>query len=108
VPCLLGVVADETGPLLEDLHWTDADTLGLVEFLADHLRSTRALCLCTERSDSSNPAADLIATLAARRAGLRWSSYGFSCEATGRALTCVNPYGRGFTLPRYRGLPSYF
>jgi hypothetical protein len=42
------------------------------------------------------------------RAGERWTSEGFSCEAGGRALTCTNAAGRGFTLPRYRGLPSYF
>jgi ABC-type transporter Mla subunit MlaD len=37
-----------------------------------------------------------------------WSSYGFSCSPTGRALTCSNTSGHAFTLPRYRGLPSYF
>lgn len=41
-------------------------------------------------------------------AGDQWSGYGFSCAPTGRALTCQNRSGRGFTLPRYRGLPSYF
>jgi hypothetical protein len=42
---LLGVVADEAGlPLVpEDLHWAAADTLGPVEFLADHLHSTQPL-----------------------------------------------------------------
>lgn len=41
-------------------------------------------------------------------AGQTWQRHGFVCESTIRALTCSNAGGSGFTLPRYRGLPSYF
>jgi hypothetical protein len=40
--------------------------------------------------------------------GDSWTAFGFSCTSSGRDLTCMNASGRGFTLPRYRGLPSYF
>jgi hypothetical protein len=40
--------------------------------------------------------------------GGSWSAEGFGCESTPRALSCTNGAGHGFTLPRYRGLPSYF
>lgn len=71
---LLGAMAEQADGLLlvlEDLHWADADTLALVEYLTDHLDGIRALCLCTERSDSTGPAAELVATLAARRSAER-------------------------------------
>ena len=38
--------------LLEDLHWADAETLQVVEYLAENLAGeTAALCLCTARSE---------------------------------------------------------
>jgi predicted ATPase len=67
---LLAVTAGEAGLLLllEDLHWADAETLAVVEYLADHLDSVGAACLCTERTDSGDAAAELIGSLSARRA----------------------------------------
>ena len=32
----------------------------------------------------------------------------FSCESDSSALTCRNPRGHGFRLPRYRGLPTFW
>ena len=66
---LLAVTAGGTGLLLvlEDIQWADADTLAVVEYLADHLGPTGVLCLCTERTDSDGPAAALVTSLAARR-----------------------------------------
>jgi hypothetical protein len=32
----------------------------------------------------------------------------FSCTNSRSGLTCRNPAGHGWSLPRYRGLPSYF
>jgi hypothetical protein len=40
--------------------------------------------------------------------GERWERPGFSCRSTQQALTCENQQGRGFRLPRYRGLPTFF
>jgi hypothetical protein len=39
--------------------------------------------------------------------GQTWAHGGFSCQSTKAGLTCHNATGRGFTLPRYRGLPAY-
>lgn len=70
---LLGLLSQEGGALLllEDLHWADADTLAVVEYLADHLASAPVLCLCTERTDTSEEATELVAGLAGRRAAER-------------------------------------
>jgi hypothetical protein len=40
--------------------------------------------------------------------GDAWASGGFSCETSSAALTCRNAADHGFSLPRYRGLPTYF
>ena len=42
--------------VLEDLHWADPDTLGVVEYLADNLEGARVLCLVTSRDEG--PSAD--------------------------------------------------
>ncbi|MGZ4613907.1 MAG: hypothetical protein ACXV1K_12165, partial [Kineosporiaceae bacterium] len=66
---LLRVLA-EPAPLvvgLEDLHWADADTLGVLEYLADNLHDERVLCLATLRSEPRSPAYELLQTLEARR-----------------------------------------
>ncbi len=35
--------------LIEDLHWADPETLAVVEYLSEALRSQRAACVCTTR-----------------------------------------------------------
>jgi DNA-binding CsgD family transcriptional regulator/tetratricopeptide (TPR) repeat protein len=69
---LLRVLAGTVGALvtLEDLHWADAETLALVEYLADHVATERLLCLATMRSDEPQPAPRLPALLVARRNAL--------------------------------------
>ena len=52
--------------LLEDLHWADAETLALVEYLADNLGTERVLCLGTFRPDEGGDVAELAAKLATR------------------------------------------
>jgi DNA-binding CsgD family transcriptional regulator/tetratricopeptide (TPR) repeat protein len=66
---LLALVAAQAGALLviEDLHWADAETLGIVEYFADNLSSERVLCVCTVRSDEESPALALARNLQARR-----------------------------------------
>lgn len=39
--------------VLEDLHWSDAETISVVEYLADHVAAERVLCLATVRAESS-------------------------------------------------------
>ena len=53
VLALLGIAADHRGLLivLEDLHWADASTRELVDYLSRRLRSSRILLLVTYRSD---------------------------------------------------------
>ncbi len=69
---LLRVLAGGVGALvtLEDLHWADAETLALVEYLADSVAAERLLCLATMRSDEPLPAPMLPALLVARRNAL--------------------------------------
>ena len=70
---LLSVLARDLGCLLilEDLHWGDADTLALVEYLADNLAHERVLCLATIRSDELGAALATADRLAARRTATR-------------------------------------
>lgn len=41
--------------VLEDLHWTDQETLALLEYLADNLASERVLCVATVRAEEAGP-----------------------------------------------------
>jgi len=69
---LVRVLAGAVGALvtLEDLHWADAETLALVEYLADNVAAERLLCLATMRSDEPIPGPMLPALLVARRNAL--------------------------------------
>ncbi|GIH25843.1 LuxR family transcriptional regulator [Acrocarpospora phusangensis] len=66
---LLAAVAGERGALLvfEDLHWSDPETLEVLEYLADNLRSERVLCVATMRPDPDSEAYALARRLTARR-----------------------------------------
>jgi DNA-binding CsgD family transcriptional regulator len=49
---LAGLAAEAATVLvLEDLHWSDAETLAVVEYLADSLRDEPLLCVCTARAE---------------------------------------------------------
>ena len=43
--------------VLEDLHWADQETLGLLEYLADNLAAERVLCVATLREEGGEAAA---------------------------------------------------
>ena len=47
--------------VLEDLHWSDLETLSLLEYLADNLSAEPVVCLGTFRADEGCDAADLAA-----------------------------------------------
>lgn len=55
--------------VLEDLQWADADTLAVVEFLADTLAGESVLCVATLRTDGTSPGGhDVVTRLRSRRA----------------------------------------
>ncbi|GAC1543518.1 MAG: AAA family ATPase [Acidimicrobiales bacterium] len=58
---LFGWLSNDCGLLIvfEDLHWADADTLELIEYLADNLDDQVLLCVATVRRESRSPANEL-------------------------------------------------
>lgn len=52
--------------VLEDLHWADPDTLGIVEYLAGNLLRERILCIITVRSETPSAGLELIRRLRGR------------------------------------------
>lgn len=67
---LLRVLAGQDGALivLEDLHWADPETLGVVEYLTDNLCSEPVACVGTIRSEGRSAAVALARALESRRA----------------------------------------
>ncbi len=53
--------------VLEDLHWADPDTLGLVEYLGDNIWCEPLLCVATCRSEEPSAALDLVRRVRGRR-----------------------------------------
>ena len=73
VLALLGLPASTTGLLvvLEDLHWADASTRELLDYMSRRLRNLRILLLATYRSDELHRKHPLLPTVQGwRRAGL--------------------------------------
>lgn len=66
---ILHVLGADRGCLLilEDLHWADADTLAIFEYLADNLFAERVLLLSTSRGDEASDALGYIRAMSARR-----------------------------------------
>jgi DNA-binding CsgD family transcriptional regulator len=95
---ILGSLAGTSGLLLilEDLHWADADTLAVVDYLADNLERESVLCVATMR-DEPGAATDLAEALAARRASLALRLARLSTAETAEmARRCLD----GAELPR--------
>ena len=74
VRVLLRVGAEGHGVLLvlEDLHWSDPESMAVVEYLADNLESTRVLCVATLRDDASGPISEVVHRLVDRRVSEAW------------------------------------
>ena len=53
--------------VLEDLHWADPDTLGVLEYLGDNLAAQPVLCVATCRDEPASSALELARRLRARR-----------------------------------------
>jgi DNA-binding CsgD family transcriptional regulator len=69
---VLRLLASLCGPrggllVLEDLHWSDPETVGVIEHLSDHLARASVLCVVTLRSDEDSAARDLLARVRSRR-----------------------------------------
>jgi tetratricopeptide (TPR) repeat protein len=66
---LLRVLAGTDGALivLEDLHWADPETLGVVEYLTDNLGTEPVACVGTIRSEGRSAAFTLARALESRR-----------------------------------------
>jgi DNA-binding CsgD family transcriptional regulator len=66
---LLGALADGRSIvlLLEDIHWSDAETLAVIDYLADALHHEPVLCICTTRPNGA--ADDVLARLKRRDPG---------------------------------------
>jgi DNA-binding CsgD family transcriptional regulator len=54
--------------VLEDVHWSDPETLMVIEYLADNLAGQRVLVVATVREGEPGAGTDVIARLEARRA----------------------------------------
>ena len=54
--------------VLEDLHWADPETLAIVEYLADNLAESNALCVATVRDSAPSAGLAVLRALTARRA----------------------------------------
>jgi len=67
---LLRVLAGERGGVLvvEDLHWADAESLAVLEYLADNVAAERIVCLGTLRTEEASAGRELVGTLVDRRA----------------------------------------
>jgi DNA-binding CsgD family transcriptional regulator len=53
--------------VLEDLHWADSETLGIVEYLADNIGDASVLCVVTLRDNVPSASRDLLKAAWARR-----------------------------------------
>ena len=52
---------------IEDVHWADRETLGVIEYLADHVSGHAVLVVVTLRDDEPGPGSELVSALRARR-----------------------------------------
>jgi DNA-binding CsgD family transcriptional regulator len=66
---LLAVLGGDGGCLmiLEDLHWSDPETIAIVEYMADHVASAPVVCIVTCRSDDTLTATAALRALVSRR-----------------------------------------
>ncbi len=68
---LLATIGPTMGPavvVIEDLHWADADTLAVVEYLLDHAADAPLALVVTVRPESGTPATALVDGVVERRA----------------------------------------
>ncbi|HEX8968304.1 MAG TPA: AAA family ATPase, partial [Chloroflexota bacterium] len=54
--------------VLEDVHWADAETLAVLEYMADHVATEPVLCVLTCRTDEPTAGSEAVGALIDRRA----------------------------------------
>jgi hypothetical protein len=54
--------------VLEDVHWADAETLAVLEYVADHVATEPVVCVLTCRTDEGSAGTEAIQALIDRRA----------------------------------------
>ncbi|MDQ4069092.1 MAG: AAA family ATPase [Actinomycetota bacterium] len=97
--------------VLEDLHWADAETLEVVEYLADRLGGERVVCLGTVRTGEGSEAEKLARVLGERRSAGVVALRPLDPEATDRvAASCLGQRElptslREFIRSRSEGVP---
>lgn len=67
--------------VLEDLHWADAETLEVVDYLGDNVADEPILCISTLRDDPG-PALDAVEAIAGRRSGHRFTLERLTADQT--------------------------
>ena len=108
---LVQALGGEGGAVLvvEDLHWADPETLGVLEYVVDHAREERLVVVVTARPGSSaggNLVRDLIARRAVTAVELSPLSVPEVAEMARSALgTAVLPAGLPELLARADGVP---
>jgi tetratricopeptide (TPR) repeat protein len=96
--------------LLEDLHWADAETLAVMDYIADHVATEPVLCVLTCRTDEHSAGGEAIQSLIDRRAvdalGLARLN---EAEAMAMAQACLAsseiPLGLPEVVSRADGIP---
>jgi DNA-binding CsgD family transcriptional regulator/tetratricopeptide (TPR) repeat protein len=101
---LLSHMADPTGLVLvlEDLHWADSDTLGIVEYLCDNLSATRMLCVATARDEGSSTAGEMIRRLTAGRRAVRLRLARLDADRVAEMARACLPGANDETITRVR------
>jgi DNA-binding CsgD family transcriptional regulator len=110
---LLGLLAGRRGCILvlEDLHWADAESLAVLEYLADNVAAEPIVCLGTLRTEEDGAGRELVGTLVDRRAARAVELARLDETATIRlARTCVSAAAlpatvEAFLADRAEGLP---
>jgi predicted ATPase len=84
--------------VVEDMHWADADTMGVLEYLADNIAGQPVVLLVTIRTDESAEANDLVSRLELRGAArvLELGRLGPD-DVAAMAAACAGEAGTGVT-----------
>ena len=97
--------------VLEDLHWADAETLEVLEYLADRLVGERVVCVGTVRTGESSEAERRVRVLGERRAAQVVALRPLGSDGTDRvAALCLGQSElpsslRDFVRSRSEGVP---
>jgi DNA-binding CsgD family transcriptional regulator/tetratricopeptide (TPR) repeat protein len=89
--------------VLEDLHWADPDTVGVVEYLADNLHAVPVLCLVTLRTEPATPVWELARRASQRHPGSHLRLGRLSDESVVQMVTACVPTADDELVARVQG-----